>query len=110
MRSQVNLHTVVSHFPARVAYATVLIATFIQYRIGVVDMDIDLARALEPRQPLQAPVRPGNRQMPHLLRRAGGSLYPDQFIVGIKGAIVQEQIASFQTLEPSFFYGRYSGH
>src|SRR5579863_4949470 len=64
--SQIEFHAVDGNFPTGVAHLAIFRAGFVQYRVGVIHMNEQLARALQPGQQLQTPAVAGEGNVSHL--------------------------------------------
>ena len=104
-----DLHAIPGHFPAGLANFGIGLARFIQNRIGVVDVEKNLARAFDVVQGRERPAWTRQRKVPHRGSwfAAASASHAGQLVFGPEGAIKQNDVALVQPLTPRFFdFGR----
>src|SRR4029077_17128821 len=96
--SQCHLHAIVRHFPARFSNDAVFHALFIQNRIGVVDVNENLAWPIEPGEAFETSTRSRERQVAHLPRSAGHARDGQGFVIAPERPVKKHHVAALQAL------------
>src|SRR4029077_1191520 len=76
----------------------------IKDRVGIVDMNIEAALAINLRHIFEASVGTADWQMAHRERGLGSRSLRDQFVVGPAGAIEQDAVAAAENLREARIY------
>src|SRR5580704_265879 len=87
LRSYLNLHSVASHFPSGSEDLGVGWARFIQNRIGVVDVEENLAFTPDATERRERAVRARDWKVPHLEGFLPTATHSAQFVVGPERAV-----------------------
>src|ERR1700731_2918813 len=100
IKLQLEFHPIIRNFPACVSHFAVFGTLFIEYRIGVVDMDQDPPTSLRGVALLKQATRPGKRQVPNFPGRLRPDARGNQFVLSPERSVDQTKIARSHPVFP----------
>src|SRR5271169_6518954 len=109
MGSQVELHPIIGDFPTGITHGAKFGALFVQYGIGVVEVDEDALGFSETKRPLKQAALTPERKMPHIASCFSAALGGHEFVVLPECAIKESEVAFVHGALPFFAHSRDAG-